>query len=240
MRRLLPLALLCGLLAAACGEERKSYVPNVGDGSTTPTMTTADVSTFISDSGYTRYHITTPVWQMFEDAPDPFWRFPQGLHLEQYDLQMKPESNIRSDSAVYFSRRRLWRLDGHVVMVNVDGDSFLTNQLFWDQQQRQVYSDSFIHIVRTDRVIEGYGFTSNENMTAYNVNRPTGIIPVDKRNPDEPAAPADSMAADSAPPAPAAPSRRAPQRASSRRAADNTALPEAQSGNTTLKMNSTN
>lgn len=221
MRRLLPIVVLGGLLAAACGEERKSYVPNVGDGSTTPTMTTADVSTFISDSGYTRYHITTPVWQMFEEAADPFWRFPVGLDLEQYDLKMQPESNIRSDSAVYFSRRRLWRLDGHVVMVNVDGDSFLTSQLFWDQQQRRVYSDSFIHIVRTDRIIEGYGFTSNENMTAYNVNRPTGIIPVDKHRDDQNApsdalpdsvAPADSTAATPSP----APTRRAPQRASSR------------------------
>lgn len=200
MRSLLPVALslaLGGALAAGCGEERQSYVPNVGDGNTTPTMTTADVSTFISDSGYTRYHITAPVWQMFEEAKDPFWRFPYGLDLEQYDLQMKPQSNIRSDSATYFSRRRIWRLDGHVVMVNIDGDSFLTQQLFWDQQQRKVYSDSFIHIVRTDRVIEGYGFTSNENMTEYIVNRPTGIIPVNRDEETARTTPADSATTDS-------------------------------------------
>lgn len=235
MRRLPLLVLLCMILAASCGEERKSYVSNVGDGNATPTMTTLDVSTFISDSGYTRYHITSPVWQMFEEAKEPFWRFPRGLDLEQYDLAMRPEANIRSDSATYFSRRRIWRLDGHVVMVNVSGDSFLTNQLFWDQQQRKVYSDSFIHIVRSDRVIEGYGFTSNENMTAYNVNRPTGIIPVERR--DGPAsAPADSLTADSAAPgAPAAPSRRAPSRASQRNM-PRPAVPAA-SGVNTLKQN---
>ena len=96
------------------------------------------------------------------------------------------------------SRRRLWRLDGNVVMVNVQGDSFLTQQLFWDQQKRKVYSDSFIHIVRTDRIIEGYGFTSNENMTDYTVNRPTGIIPVDRDARAASVAPADSAATDSA------------------------------------------
>lgn len=243
MRRLLPLIVLGMLLTAACGEERKSYVPNVGDGNSTPTMTTLDVNTFISDSGYTRYHITSPLWQMFEDAKEPFWRFPQGLFLEQYDLDMRPESDIRADSATYFSRRRIWRLDGHVVMVNVDGDSFLTNQLFWDQQQRRVYSDSFIHIVRTDRIIEGYGFTSNENMTAYSVNRPTGIIPVERR--DEAAAAADTAVADSAAPAPAAPSRRAPARASQRRtsglpqAPATQVSPAAPAGNNTLQMNTT-
>ena len=219
MRSLLPVAMTLAtgaFLVAGCGEERQSYVPNVGDGNSTPTMSTMQVSTFISDSGYTRYHITSPLWQMFEEASDPFWRFPDGLDLEQYDLQMKPQSNIRSDSATYFSRRRIWRLDGHVVMVNIDGDSFLTQQLFWDQQQRKVYSDSFIHIVRTDRVIEGYGFTSNENMTEYLVHRPTGIIPVNRDGADESAAAApDSAAADSMAEPPKS-RRAAPTRASRR------------------------
>ncbi len=220
MRAILPAAIAVGLAAAAasgCGEERHSYVQNVGDD--TPTMTTSDVSTFISDSGYTRYHITAPVWQMFEESKDPYWRFPDGLDLEQYDLAMQPEANIRSDSATYFSRRRLWRLDGNVVMVNVDGDSFLTQQLFWDQQKRNVYSDSFIHIVRTDRIIEGYGFTSNENMTAYTVRRPTGIIPVENRG--ERAAAADTAAAADSSATPAAGTkRRAPVRSSRREAAE--------------------
>jgi len=209
---------MCVVLLAGCGEERHSYVPNAGDGTTTPTMTTTDVSTLISDSGYVRYHITTPVWQMFEEAPDPFWRFPEGLHLEQYDLVMHPEANIRADSATYFSRRRLWRLDSHVVMVNVQGDSFLTNQLFWDQQQRKVYSDSFIHIVRTDRVVEGYGFTSNENMTSYMVNRPTGIIPIDRKTADRRnAEETDTVEADStAAETPTTSRRTAPVRASKR------------------------
>ncbi|MDE6486512.1 MAG: LPS export ABC transporter periplasmic protein LptC [Muribaculaceae bacterium] len=202
----------CAGLLAGCGEERRSYVANAG--TDTPTMTTTDVNTFISDSGYVRYHIDTRVWEMYEEAKDPYWRFPEELRLEQYDHSMQREANIRSDSAVYMSRRRLWRLDGHVVMVNVDGDSFLTQQLFWDQQQRKVYSDSFIHIVRSDRVIEGYGFRSNENMTEYTVNRPTGIIPIDRDARGAGAAP-DSTAADSTA-APAKSRRAAPKRASER------------------------
>lgn len=205
--------IVCAGLLAGCGEERKSYVANAG--AETPTMTTTDVNTFISDSGYVRYHIDTRVWEMYEEAKDPYWRFPEELRLEQYDRAMQREADIRSDSARYMSRRRLWRLDGHVVMVNVNGDSFLTQQLFWDQQQRKVYSDSFIHIVRADRVIEGYGFRSNENMTEYTVNRPTGIIPIEREAGDGHAAAADSTAADST--STAAKSRRAaPKRASER------------------------
>lgn len=168
---------ILSIVVGACSPERKHYVPSVGDGNSTPTMTTTDVSTLISDSGYTRYHLTTPLWQIFEDAEQPFWRFPEGLEVEQYDLSMNPVSNVVCDSAVYFSQKRLWRLDGNVVMVNTQADSFLTQQLFWDQLKRKIYTDSFIHIVRTDRVIEGYGMESDQSMLYYTVTNPTAILP---------------------------------------------------------------
>lgn len=181
----------------ACGEEEHSYVRNIGPA--TPTMATLNVNTFISDSGYTRYFITTPIWQIYDEADTPYWRFPEGIELEQYDLDLRPASNMRCDSAIYLSDKRLWRLDGNVVMVNVQRDSFLTEQVFWDQLRREVYSDSFVHIVRSDRIIEGYGFTSNETMTRYTVNRPTGIFPVehepgqDQNAPDSAASGAPSL-----------------------------------------------
>lgn len=206
MRKLPVIALLLALILSlwSCREERHSFVPNV-EGEKIPTMTTYDVSTFISDSGYTRYHITTDLWQMFEDAAEPFWKFPTGLFLQQYDLLQKPSASVVCDSATYFSRKRLWQLDGHVVMVNTLRDSFITQQLFWDQTKQKIYSDSFIHIVRSDRIIEGYGFVSNQNMTAYTVNRPTGIIPVERPEAKEQAAanPADTAFSDSLAPQPA-------------------------------------
>ncbi len=193
MRRLPALALAL-VAIAACGEKERSYVANVGDGDTSPTMTTFEVETFISDSGYTRYHISTPEWRMYEEASEPFWKFPEGLELQQFDLQLKPDATMVCDSAIFYSRKRLWQLDGHVMMVNTLRDTFLSQQLFWDQAKRQVFTDSFIHIVRSDRIIEGYGFESNENMTAYTINRPRAILPVEGFNNGR-TAPADSTAA---------------------------------------------
>lgn len=171
-------------LSVSCSEEKHTYVPNMGDPARTPTMVTTDVSTFISDSGYTRYHIETPLWNIFDDLEDPLWTFPKGIDLEQYDNAMRPHARMRCDSATYYSRRRLWRLDGHVVMVNTARDTFLTSQLFWDQNQAKVYSDSFMHVSRASHIIEGYGFTSNQTMTAYTVTRPTAIIPVTRPGQD--------------------------------------------------------
>lgn len=196
--RLLPFLTALAVLAA-CSREHQRFVPNASDPSLTPTMATTDVSTLISDSGYTRYHLKAPLWQMFEDADEPFWKFPDGLEVEQYDLAMNPESTVVCDSAIYFSRKRLWRLDGNVVMVNTQADSFLTQQLFWDQAERKIYSDSFVHIVRTDRTIEGFGFESDQSMLYYTVNRPTAILPANRPGAKEPAkAQVDNASADTA------------------------------------------
>lgn len=183
MRSLPSVIALVGLLCAAgtaCSPERQHYVPNSLGGNLTPTMATTDVNTLISDSGYTRYKVVTPLWLMFEDADEPFWRFPQGIELEQFDLAMNPESTVVADSAIYLSRKRVWQLDGNVVMVNTDRDSFLTQQLFWEQSTRKIHTDSFIHIVRSDRTIEGYGFESDQSMKWYTVTNPTAILPAQR------------------------------------------------------------
>ncbi len=181
MRKLLlfPAVLVLAGIIVACEDEKHTYVANVSDPETTPTMVTEDVTTLISDSGYTRYKIVSPVWNIYDDAKEPHWTFPEGLALENYDLAMKVAANMNCDSATYFSNKRIWRLDGNVVMVNVQRDSFLTQQLFWDQTANKLYSDSFIHIVKARHIIEGYGFVSNQEMTQYSVNRPTAIIPID-------------------------------------------------------------
>lgn len=184
--------IVCAIAAAvaamvvfsSCEEEKKHYVKNIGDGEHTPTLNTLNVETFISDSGYTKYFIKAPLWSMYEEARDPFWLFPQGVDLEQYDTGLKKVASMRCDSAKYLSQKRVWRLDGNVVMVNTNRDSFLTKQLFWDQARRTIYTDSFIHIVRQDRIIEGMGFTSNEQMTAYTIKRPMGIFAVGKKSAD--------------------------------------------------------
>ncbi len=186
MRSLTGVAFLLFLpvvIGGGCGEEERHYVANAG--SRTPTMTTRDVSTFISDSGYTRYHLETPVWYVYDDTAEPFWRFPSGIELEQYDNFHRVSSTVVCDSAIYYSRKRLWQLDGNVVMVSTEGDSFLTEQLFWEQETRRIRSDSFIHIVRSYRILEGYGFESDQSMKDYIINNPTAILPGQRPQPKD-------------------------------------------------------
>lgn len=197
-RNILMLLLAAMLLMQACGKNEREVVAVVVNPDSVPTMVTRDVQSLISDSGLTRYRITTRLWLVFDEAKIPVWKFPIGLYIEKFDTTFKTEAYIKCDSATYFMNDQLWRLDGNVEIRNTKKELFLTEQIFWSQYKHEVYSDSFIHIERQDRIIEGYGFTSNEKMTVYQINRPSGIFPIEERRPGSPAdrgEPSDSMQA---------------------------------------------
>lgn len=164
-----------------CKQEIKDVVSRKIDPETVPTVITRNITTLISDSGLTQYRISAKIWYIFEEAKNPFWKFPKGLYIEKFDSVFKTEASIKCDSATYFKNEQLWRLDGNVKIQNVKRELILTQQMFWDQRAQKVYSDSFIHIEKNDRIIEGYGFISNERMTVYELQRPSGIFPIEER-----------------------------------------------------------
>jgi LPS export ABC transporter protein LptC len=182
--RLPAIALLLMIVGGSCAERGiTDRVDLVVDYNAQPTMTTTNVVTLISDSGYTRYRIISDLWLVYDEATVPVWRFPNGLLLEKFDKTYNVEATVITDSATYFKNEQLWRLDGHVNIVNSIGEKFLTPQLYWNQREGTIYSDSFIHIERSDRTIEGLGFRSNDKMTQYTVNNPTGIFPASEFKP---------------------------------------------------------
>lgn len=164
----------------SCKDEVKSVVKHETDPETTPTVVTYDVTSLVSDSGVTKYKITTKLWNIFEEAKEPRWTFPKGLYLEELNDKFRAIATISCDSAIYFKEQQLWRLDGNVNIKNELNEKILTNQILWDQRLHEVYSDSFIHIEKIDRVIEGRGFKSNEQLTDYRLYQVQGIFPIDE------------------------------------------------------------
>lgn len=181
--RLLPAAALVAAAAmsttvtTSCKDDSSLDTADVDTSVVIPTMLTRDVETLISDSGVTRYRIVTPIWYVYDEVEEPYWRFPEGLNLDKYDNFFRTEATVRAYSAIYLKRKQTWQLDGNVSISNVMNEKFLTQQLFWDQRTHKLYSDSFIHIERTDRVLEGYGFESNEQLTRYTIKKVSGIFP---------------------------------------------------------------
>ena len=173
-------ALILTLAVVSCKEDSTSVVSHPTNPDVVPTMTTSDVQTVISDSGHTRYRISTPLWNMFEEAKQPHWTFPKGVTCEELDDNFKTASTIKCDSAYFDKMNNLWTLTGNVRITNPAGDVVLTDELMWDQRAHRMYSDAFIHIEKQGRIIEGYGYESNERLTTYKLRQVEAIFPIDE------------------------------------------------------------
>jgi len=174
------LALLL-VMGVSCKDSATTMVNHATDPEVVPTMSTTDVQTVISDSGHTRYRIEAKLWNMYEEAREPHWTFPKGVTCEELDDKFNTMSTIKCDSAYFNKGKSLWTLTGNVRMTTSTGDVVLTDELMWDQHAHKLYSDAFIHIEKQGRIIEGYGYESNEQLTTYQLRQVEAIFPIDER-----------------------------------------------------------
>ncbi len=168
------------MLFPSCGGGKKQLGEAIVERDSLPAMETLDVETFISDSGVIRYRIVADEWLVFDRKRPSHWAFEKGVYLEQFDSIHQVEASIKADTAYFFDRQKLWKLIGNVDIQNRKGERFNTELLYWNQATEKVYSDKYIRIEQPDRVITGYGFDSNQQMTIYQIHNMEGVFYVDE------------------------------------------------------------
>jgi len=134
-----------------------------------PMVHTEDVSTLISDSGIVRYLLEAKVWDMYSKGVDPYWHFPKGIHVERFDSLFNVIGNIVADTAYFFEKKKLWRAIGNVVVKNMEGTTFETSELFWNQDApandgNAFYTHQIVKITKPDGsfLIGDIGFRSDQ------------------------------------------------------------------------------
>ena len=141
----------------ACNQPKEHTAPAIYPRDSVATMTSYGVNTLVSDSGVIKYKI-----------------FDKGLFLEQFDEKFHVQSYIQCDTAYYFDTKRLWELRGRVRILTKDGLRFSSEELYWDENEHELYSNKFSRLVTPDRQLQGSYFRSDERMTRYYVSNTKG------------------------------------------------------------------
>jgi LPS export ABC transporter protein LptC len=185
---------ILSFLFSCASKEKPEKINAFADRTKIPRLHANDITTVISDSGITRYRISAPTWDVYDRATQPYWEFPKGIHLERFDMALKVDANIHSKYAKFNENEQTWELRGKVKAINLQGELFETEQLFWNQRQERFYSDSLVKITQATRIITGIGFESNQNMTKYSIKRPEGVFPVTENESNSSSIPANNLA----------------------------------------------
>lgn len=160
-----------------------------------------------SQNGQRSYHFVTPLMEGYSQAAEPYREFRRGVRITTYkdDSLSTVDAVLTANYAIYYEKRRLWEAKGDVVVEKSDGKRLYTQQLFWNERTKKIYSNVDSKIVQsggTD-VFIGEGFESDEEFKDWRFRRMKGRMEVDVA----PSAQADSGRADKAPrPVPATPS----------------------------------
>jgi len=168
------LPFLFALLAISCEQGVEHTAPAISDKDSVALMVTYGVNTLISDSGVMKYRIVTEEWEINQNRNPSRWIFRNGLFLEEFDNNFHVEAYLQADTAYYYDLKRIWELRGRVRVRTKEGMLFTSEELFWDQNNHELYSNKYSRLITPTRELEGSYFLSDERLTHYIVSNSKG------------------------------------------------------------------
>ena len=158
----------------ACSEQKEHTAPAVRECDSVAMMETYGINMLISDSGVIKYRIVTERSLMNQNVNPKRTIFDHGVFMTQFDEKFHVQSYIQCDTAYRYDELRIFELRGHVRINTKDGLKFRGEELFWDQNKHEYYSNKYSYLETPERTLEGLYFRSDENMRKYYVSNSKG------------------------------------------------------------------
>lgn len=132
-----------------------------------------------SEFGNPTFKMLAPLMVTYNDGKEELMIFDKGILIYFYNEDGDMESEISSLYATNNTTKKLITLRGNVIIINyAKREKIKTEELFWDQNTKKIWSDKFVRIITDDRQLEGYGFETDEDIQNYSITKPTGIFEV--------------------------------------------------------------
>lgn len=142
-----------------------------------------NLSIVMSRNGQRSYYFTTPLVEGYSLAREPYREFRKGVKIITYkdDSLTTVDAVLTANYAIYYEKRELWEAKGNVVAEKSDGKTLYTQQLFWNQRTKKIYSNVDSKIVQSGGrdVFIGEGFESDEEFKDWRFRRMKGRMEVD-------------------------------------------------------------
>ena len=113
--------------------------------------------------------IKAPILEYYGKIEEPYSDFEKGLDVYFFEGVDMPKGQITSKYARYIENKKLWEVRDSVVAVNENGDILETEQLFWDEEKSEIYTDKFVKITQEDQIITGTGLVSDPRFSKWRI-----------------------------------------------------------------------
>ncbi len=145
-----------------------------------PDVTGVNVEMQYTDSGYLKGKIIAPEVFQYNNVEEPYYDFTKGMTAIFYDRHGNETSYIKAKYAIYYTKKELWEGRQGVYGENkVTGEKIETELIFWDQNEKRIYSEKFTKITRQDGIHIGeYGFDAVEDLSTIQLRGYSGRVTI--------------------------------------------------------------
>lgn len=145
-----------------------------------PDEIAVEVSLIYTDSARLKAILEAPLMETYRNRPEPYTEMRQGIFIEFYDREGGVTSSLKADYGIQYDDKDETEVKGNVLVVNEDGDSLTTEQLFWLEEKDLIYSDRAVRVKTAEEIIFSEGFESSSSFQNYKFYKISGILSVDE------------------------------------------------------------
>ena len=150
----------------SCENEMKT-IQDLTVRDTLATETARDITVHYTDSGRLKAVMKSPSLEKYTNE-DPYMLFSEGIHVFFYDSLEVLVSEIKSDYAINYEKKKLMEVRKNVIIFDhKNGKELLTEVLFWDQAKHTIYNSVFVTIKEDGQIMHGDSMRADENLEHF-------------------------------------------------------------------------
>lgn len=120
-----------------------------------------------TDSGYIKMKLSGDKMLDFSNDSYPFTEFPEGIDVTIYENKIDTSitTTITANYGILYDESKLVDLRGNVIITDADGNTFMGEQLYWDQTKQWVFTDEEFVITIDGSTNAGNKLNANEDLS---------------------------------------------------------------------------
>lgn len=170
-------SVIASVIFVSCENDLET-VRSFEDPTKVPDATAENSEILYYDSAKLLVKISSKELQRFALNKDPYIEFPKGIHVEFYDSLKNVNAEVKAQYAIFKEKEKLWEARKDVIVISRDGKQLNTEQLFWDQDKKIIYSHKFCRITTPNASLTGSEFVANEDFSNYTLSNPQGPLQI--------------------------------------------------------------
>lgn len=140
------------------------------------------IESYLSQSGVMKAKLTAPLMYRYQ-RDTVFTEFPNTLHVDFYDDSVRVESWLTANYGIYYDNLNKVFLRDSVTVINNNGDTLRTPELWWDQNSQKFYTDKPARLDGKDKHLTGtQGLEATQDLRIIQFKYPIGPFDIKEGN----------------------------------------------------------